>query len=64
VCMIASDKEKCLAVMEDVAESLGVDKVIIYQAKGENEDEYERLGTLDLQPEVDLDIDLDEDDED
>lgn len=60
VCMISKDKEKCLSVMEDVAESLGVDTVIIYEAKGE--DEYEHIGTLELQPEVEMDLDDDEED--
>ena len=64
VCMIAKDKEKCLTVMEDVAESLGVDQVIIYEAVGENEDDYKHLGTLNLQPEVEVELDLDDDQED
>ena len=58
--MISKDKENCLSVMEDVAESLGVDTVIIYEAKGE--DEYEHIGTLELQPEVEMDLDDDEED--
>lgn len=62
VCMISNDKDKCLSVMEDVAESLGVNRIIIYEAKGE--DEYEHLGTLELQEEIEVEFDDDEEDQD
>lgn len=62
ICMIADDKEKCLAVMEEVAESLGVEQVILYEAKGE--DEYEHLGVFELQPEIEVEFDDEEDEDD
>jgi len=60
VCLISKDKDKCLSVMEDLAESLGVQRVIIYEAKGE--DDYEHLGTLELQDEIEIDLDLEDQD--
>lgn len=60
VCMISNHKDKCLAVMEEVAEGLGVERIIIYEAKGE--DDYEYLGDLFLQPEYEIDLEDDEED--
>jgi len=59
ICMISKDREKCMSVMEDVAESLGVDRIVMYEAIGE--DKYEHLGVLEIQDEVEIDIDLDQD---
>lgn len=58
VCMISNDKEKCLSIMEDVAEALGCERIVMYEATGE--DEYKSLGVLELQDEIEVDLDLDD----
>lgn len=54
--MISKDKDRCLSVMEEVAENLGAERVFVYEDKGEDQD-YEYLGEVVLQPEVEVDID-------
>ena len=56
ICMISNDKDRCLTVMGEVAENLGAERVFVYEDKGEDQD-YEYLGEVVLQPEVEVDID-------
>ena len=59
VCMISKDKEKCIAVMEELAEGIGAERIIIYEEK---QGDYEYLGDMFLQPEIQVDLDEDEED--
>jgi hypothetical protein len=58
ICMISEDKERCLDIMSQIAEELELLKVIIYQEVGTNEFEY--VGTVELQDELEVDMDLDD----
>lgn len=57
ICMISNDKEKCLSVMEDVAEALGCERIVMYEAV--DDEKYVSLGVFDLQDEIEIDLDLD-----
>tara|TARA_A100000164_G_scaffold50317_1_gene38954 strand:+ start:87 stop:428 length:342 start_codon:yes stop_codon:yes gene_type:complete len=60
LCMISNDRERCMYVMEEVAEELELKQVIIYEEVELNK--FEHVGIIELQDEVDVDMDLDEDD--
>ena len=60
LCMISNARERCMYVMEEVAEELELKQVIIYEEVELNK--FEHVGIIELQDEVDFDMDLDEDD--
>ena len=58
LCMVSNDRDRCVAVMEEIAEELELKQIIIYEEVELNK--FEHVGIIELQDEVDVDIDLDD----